>query len=209
MKPDEIISFGLFYKNFTDPIEMVDNPVAVNPEISYQNVEQARNYGFEIEFRKSLDFIHAIRNMFFGVNFAYIRSEVAIDPLELESIRALVPDHPDTRPLFGQAPYIVNGILGYKNDKIGLSANLVYNMTGKRISLVTKGGTPDVYQQPLPLLDLNIQQNLSKHFVLTLKAKNLLNSISKEVYHYKDIDYSYYEFSLGRVFGLGIAYNFR
>jgi len=82
-------------------------------------------------------------------------------------------------------------------------------MTGKRISLVTKGGTPDVYQQPLPLLDLNIQQNLSKHFVLTLKAKNLLNSISKEVYHYKDIDYSYYEFSLGRVFGLGIAYNFR
>jgi len=209
MKPDEIISFGLFYKNFTDPIEMVDNPVAVNPEISYQNVEQARNYGFEIEFRKSLDFIHAIRNMFFGVNFAYIRSEVAIDPLELESIRALVPDHPYTRPLFGQAPYIVNGILGYKSNKLGLSANLVYNMTGERISLVTKGGTPDVYQQPLPLLDLNIQQNLSKHFVLTLKAKNLLNSISKEVYHYKDIDYSYYEFSLGRVFGLGIAYNFR
>ncbi len=209
MRPNEIISFGLFYKNFTDPIEMVDNPVAVNPEISYQNVKQARNYGFEVEFRKSLDFINAIHNMFFGVNLAYIRSEVSIDPLELESIRALVPDHPDTRPLFGQAPYIVNGILGYNNDKIGLSANLVYNMTGERISLVTKGGTPDVYQQPLALLDLNIQQNLSKHFVLTLKAKNLLNSISKEVYHYKDIDYSYYEFSLGRVFGLGIAYNFR
>ena len=209
MKPDEIISFGLFYKNFTDPIEMVDNPVAVNPEISYQNVKQARNYGFEIEFRKSLDFINALRNMNFGINFAYIKSEVSIDPQELESIRALVPDHPDTRPLFGQAPYIVNGILGYNNDKIGLSANLVYNMTGERISLVTKGGTPDVYQQPLPLLDLNIQQNLSKHFVLTIKAKNMSNAINKEVYHYKDIDYSYYEFSLGRVFGLGIAYNFR
>lgn len=208
-KPGEIISFGLFYKNFTDPIEMVDNPVAVNPEISYQNVEQARNYGFEIEFRKSLNFINAIRNMYFGANFAYIRSEVSIDPLELESIRALVPDYPDTRPLFGQAPYIVNGILGYKSEKLGLSANLVFNMTGERISLVTKGGTPDVYEQPLALLDLNIQQNLGKHFVLTVKAKNLLNSISKEVYHYKDIDYSYYEFSLGRVFGLGIAYNFR
>jgi outer membrane receptor protein involved in Fe transport len=209
MRPDEIVSFGIFYKNFIDPIEMVDNPVAVNPEISYQNVANARNYGFEAEFRKSLDFINALRNMNFGINFAYIKSEVSIDPQELESIRALVPDHPDTRPLFGQAPYIVNGILGYNSDKIGLSANLVYNMTGERISLVTKGGTPDVYEQPLPLLDLNIQQNLSKHFVLTLKVRNLLNSISKEVYTYKDVDYSYYEFSLGRVFGLGIAYNFR
>ena len=52
MKPGEVISFGVFYKNFTDPIEMVDNPVAVNPEISYQNVEQAQNYGFEADFRK-------------------------------------------------------------------------------------------------------------------------------------------------------------
>ncbi len=208
-KPDEIISFGLFYKNFTDPIEMVDNPVAVNPEISYQNVEQARNYGFEAEFRKSLDFINALRNMYFGVNFAYIRSEVSIDPQELESIRALMPDHPDTRPLFGQAPYIVNGILGYKNVKIGHSANIVFNMTGERISLVTKGGTPDVYEQPLPLLDINIRQNMGSHFVLTLKAKNLLNSMRKEVYHYNSEDYSYYEYSLGRVFGLGIAYNFK
>ena len=72
MKPNEVISFGVFYKNFTDPIEMVDNPVAVNPEISYQNVEQAQNYGVETEFRKKLDFINAFRNMFFGINFAYI-----------------------------------------------------------------------------------------------------------------------------------------
>ncbi len=156
MRSDEIVSFGIFYKNFIDPIEMVDNPVAVNPEISYQNVANARNYGFEAEFRKSLDFINALRNMNFGINFAYIKSEVSIDPQELESIRALVPDHPDTRPLFGQAPYIVNGILGYNSDKIGLSANLVYNMTGERISLVTKGGTPDVYEQPFPLLDLKL-----------------------------------------------------
>lgn len=147
--------------------------------------------------------------MFFGANFAYIKSEVSIDPQELESIRALVPDHPDTRPLFGQAPYILNGILGYKNDKIGHSSNIVFNMTGERISLVTKGGTPDVYEQPLPLLDINIKQNIGDHFVLTLKAKNILNSIRKEVYHYNNEDYSYYEYSMGRVFGLGIAYNLK
>ncbi|RLD61798.1 MAG: TonB-dependent receptor [Bacteroidetes bacterium] len=209
MKPGEVISFGIFYKNFTDPIEMVDNPVAINPEISYQNVGQARNYGFEAEFRKSLGYINPLRNINFGINFAYIQSEVSIDPEELESIRALVPDHPDIRPLFGQAPYIVNGLLGYRSEKIGLSANLVYNMTGERISLVTKGGTPDVYQQPVPILDFNIQQDLSEHFVLSFKAKNLLNSINKEVYSYKDVDYPFCEFSMGRVFGIGVLYKFR
>jgi len=209
MNPGEVISFGLFYKNFTDPIEMVDNPVAVNPEISFQNVGQAINYGFETEFRKSLDFIDPIRNMYFGVNFAYVQSEVSIDPEELELIRALVPNHPDTRPLFGQTPYIVNGILGFNSEKIGLSANMVFNMTGERISLVTKGGTPDVFQQPVPVLDLNIKQNLNKHFVLTLKANNLLNALNQQAYTYKGVDYSYYEFSMGRVFGIGISYHFR
>ncbi len=209
MKPGEVVSFGLFYKNFTDPIEMVDNPVAVNPEISFQNVSQAINYGLETEFRKSLDFINPLRNMYLGINFAYIRSEVSIDPEELELIRALVPGHPDTRPLFGQAPYIVNGILGFDSKKTGLLASMVFNMTGERISLVTKGGTPDVFQQPVPVLDLNIRKNLNKHFTLSLKAKNLLNALNQQAYTYKGIKYSYYGYSMGRVFGIGVSYRFR
>lgn len=205
-KPGEIISFGLFYKNFMNPIEMVDNPVAVNPEISYQNVDNAKNYGFEVDFRKKLDFINALKNVSFGLNFAYIRSEVTIDPLELESIRALDPDHPDTRPLFGQAPYVLNGLLGYTNEKIGLKANLIYNVTGARISLVTKGGTPEVYQQPFHQLDFNITKEFGKHFSIVVNADNLLNSIAKEVYTYRDINYTYFQYSQGRTFGLKISY---
>ncbi|MCD4663938.1 MAG: TonB-dependent receptor [Bacteroidales bacterium] len=209
MRPGEIISFSVFYKNFFYPIEMVDNPIAVNPEISYQNVRTAKNYGFETEFRKKLDFINPIRNLSLGVNFAYIYSQVSIDPLELESIRTTDPDHSDTRPLFGQAPYIVNALMSYKSDPLGLSANLVFNVTGERISLVTKGGTPEVYEQPFPQLDFNISKKLGKYFVLSFKAKNILNSTYQVVYHYKDVEYSFYEYSLGRVFGFGIAYNFR
>jgi len=208
-KPGEIVSFGLFYKNFINPIEMVDNPVAVNPEISYQNVDNAKNYGFEVDFRKKLDFMNVLRNMSFGLNFAYIRSEVTIDPQELESIRALDPDHPDSRPLFGQAPYIVNALLAYANNEIGLSANLIYNVTGPRISLVTKGGTPEVFQQPFNGLDFNISKTIGKYFTLTVNADNLLNSINKEVYTYKDIDYSFFEYSTGRTFGVKLAYNFK
>lgn len=206
MKPGEIVSFSLFYKHFIDPIEMVDNPIAVNPEISYQNVKNACNYGFEIELRKSMNFINILRNFNVGVNFSYIKSEVSIDPLELESIRALVPDYPDTRPLFGQAPYIINASLGYKSNTKGLSANLVFNISGARIVLVTKGGTPDIYEQPFPQLDFNIRKNIGKHFMLKLTAKNLLNSLHDKIYLYKDVIYPYYRYSSGRTFGLGIEY---
>jgi len=163
MNPGEIISFSLFYKNFTDPIEMVDNPLAANPEISYQNVENATNYGFETEIKKSLDFINPLSNLNFGVNFSYIVSEVTIDPQELESIRALIPDHLGTRPLFGQSPYIFNAILGYIGESNGLSANLIFNVVGERIVLVIKGGTPNIKEQPFPQLDFNIKKEIGKH----------------------------------------------
>lgn len=207
-RPGEVISAAVFYKNFTDPIEMVDNPVAVNPEISYQNVDKARNYGIEMDFRKKLTFINFLKNISLGVNFAYIKSEVSIDELELESIRALDPDHPDTRPLFGQAPYIVNVLLGYTSEKIGLSANLIYNVSGPRIALVTKGGTPEVFQQPFNQLDFNISKTINEHFTIIVTADNLLNSVNREVYTYNSVDYPFYEYSLGSTFGLKISYNF-
>ncbi|MEA3477676.1 MAG: TonB-dependent receptor [Bacteroidota bacterium] len=208
IRSGEIFSFGLFFKNFIDPIEMVDNPIAVNPEISFQNVENARNYGFETEFRKRLDFMD-LDNFSLGLNFSYIRSEVSIDPVELESIRALDPDQPDTRPLFGQAPFIVNALLSYASDKIGLSANLVYNVTGERISLVTKGGTPDVFLQPMHLLDFNLTQSLSQKWQLRIKAQNLLNSLHSEVFRYKDRVYAYYVYSPSMSFSLGVVYDLK
>ena len=54
-----------------------------------------------------------------------IRSAVKIPEAELESIRAQDPDHPDTRALFGQAPYIVNGVLTYINDSADFVSTLV------------------------------------------------------------------------------------
>ncbi|MCF6171062.1 MAG: TonB-dependent receptor [Bacteroidales bacterium] len=207
MKPGELVSFSLFYKSFKDPIEMVDNPLAANPEISYQNVDRARNYGFEFEIRKSLDFINALRNLKIGINFSYVESEVSIDANELESIRALVPDYPDTRPLFGQSPYIFNTILGYDSKPLGLSANLVFNVIGERIVLVTKGGTPDIIEQPFPQLDFNIQKTVGKHLTLSLKAKNLLNSAHNEVYEFEGKVYPYYTYSVGQFFGFGVSYN--
>ncbi len=208
MKPGEVISVGAFYKNFLNPIEMVDNPVAANPEISYQNVEQAKVYGAEFDINKKLDFIALLKDFSLGANFSYIYSEVAIDSAELAAIHAVDPGHPSTRPLFAQSPYIINALLSYNNAKEGLSANLVFNVVGPRISLVTKGGTPEVYEQPSPKLDFNATKNLGKHFSVGLKIKNILNAKIRQTYTYKDVQYPFYEFTIGRLYELKVSYNF-
>ncbi len=207
MKPGEVISLSLFYKHFTDPIEMVDNPVTINPEISFQNVNSAQNYGLELEVSKKLDFTGILGNFSIGLNFAMIKSVVDIDSLELVSIRALDPKASDTRPLFGQAPYILNGRLSYLNQKSGLSANLVFNMTGKRIALVTKGGTPEVYEYPFPKLDFNASKTIGSNFKISVKIKNILNPGKSQSYEYRGKRYPFFKFTTGTLYELGLSYN--
>jgi hypothetical protein len=50
----EIVSVGLFYKHFNDPIEQVYLGTSGTRIISYLNAESARNIGVELELRKNL-----------------------------------------------------------------------------------------------------------------------------------------------------------
>ena len=47
----ELVSVSAFYKNFTNPIELVINPMAANIEGNYRNVPNASLVGVEFEFR--------------------------------------------------------------------------------------------------------------------------------------------------------------
>ena len=203
--PGEMISASAFYKDFKNPIEQVDNPQAVNAEITFQNAERARIYGFEIELRKNLDFIPLLKNFQLMLNAAYVKSLVSIDSLELQSIRATDPSHPDYRVMFGQAPYLVNTILRYDNTKIGLQSNLGFNLTGPRLYLVIKGGTPDVFEKPFPELNFNISKKLGKH-TIKLKIDNILDSSNNKIYTYRDTDYTFEQNNYGRVFSLTYSY---
>ncbi len=75
--------------------------------------------GIEFDAKKNLANVtnaRFLRDLSLSGNVTFIRSAVKIPEAELESIRAQDPNHPDTRALFGQAPYIVNGVLTYIND---------------------------------------------------------------------------------------------
>ncbi len=206
MRRGEVLSLSGFYKKFTNPIEMVDNPIAVNPEISFQNVDQASVYGVEFDINKRLDFINFLRNFSIGANFSYIYSEVSIDSVELESIHAVDPNAASTRPLFGQAPYIANAMMSYSNQKTGFSSNLVFNVIGPFISLVTKGGTPEVYKNPFPRLDFNASKAFGDHFSIELKIKNILNKVNSQTYKFNGTDYPYFEYRAGSLYEIKFSY---
>ena len=205
----EIASFGLFAKRFTDPIEVVENSKAQNSEISWDNMDQALVYGFELDIRKNLDFIKPLRHFKIGINFTYVYSEVGIDSVELSAIRATNPNAKDTRPMQGQSPYILNASFGYQNRDIGLDINTVYNVTGSKLIINVKGGTPDIYQQPYNSLNLVASKTISSQFIMSFKATNLLNPAFRDIYTFNNQEYISREYKLGRVFEIGIKYQIK
>ena len=208
-RPGEILSAGVFYKMFKDPIELVDNPKAQNPELKWDNVECADVYGLELDFRKKLDFWQFSKNFQLGVNFSYIYSSVDIDSVELAAIRATDPGASSTRPMSEQSPNIINGFLGYNSEKAGFDASLVYNVTGPKIIINVKGGTPDIYAQPFHSLNFVANKTMGKQFVIGVKIKNLLNQTYSELYTFKGRDYVYRQFKPGMLFELSLKYEFR
>jgi hypothetical protein len=176
----EMASVSLFYKNFKNPIELTISPQA-DRELRYDNVPSAQVYGAEAEVRKNMAFA-GMEYLNMGFNFSYIYSQVDIPADELAAKRANDPGYPSTRPMYIQSPYMANAYLEYDNEKMGTQANLSFNVQGERLKIVSRGLTPDVYEQPFPTLNLKVSQKIKERFTASVKASNLLNSTYKEVY---------------------------
>ncbi|MEL6864228.1 MAG: TonB-dependent receptor [Bacteroidota bacterium] len=203
----EIISLSAFYKNFTNPIERTFNPQAPNTELTYQNVDNAYLLGGELEMRKKLDFISPrLEGFSLGTNFSYIYSRTDISEEEMILIRAFEPDAKTFRRMFGQAPFVINALLSYKGTG-GTRANLTFNLVGDRISVVTRGATPNYFLQGQPSLNFNISHDLNSQFSIKLSANNLLDAEYREVVTFKGIEYPVSTYRLGRTFSLGVKYN--
>ncbi|MBP8073702.1 MAG: carboxypeptidase regulatory-like domain-containing protein [Bacteroidia bacterium] len=202
----ELVSVSAFYKNFTNPIELVINPMAANIEGNYRNVPNASLVGVEFEFRKNLDFITpALKDLRASGNITLIKSRLDISPDELEQIRSLNPNAESTRAMFGQSPYSLNGELAYTNDSIGFNTSMSFNVFGPRIAAVSRGGTPNVYEQPRPTLDFSVGKRFGP-IDIRFRARNLLDPEYKKVQTLKNVDYIFSSYRIGRTFSLGVTY---
>lgn len=170
----EVISLGVFYKKFIDPIETQFVPGGGSggiKDFSFNNVEGAESMGVEAEVRKSLKGITTsgfINDLSVIFNSAFIISKVQLgDSLVRQS---------SNRPMQGQSPYIINMGLSYRNMLHDLQVNLLYNVAGKYIFSIGFDVYPDIYQMPRNLLDLTVNKGLGKHFELKAGISDLLNN---------------------------------
>lgn len=203
MRPGEIAAVSLFLKDFRKPIERTI--VNDNFETRYQNVDRARVYGAEFELHTRLDRISGFLSRFeVGGNITLSHSEVDIAEQELIRIRAFDPDAPARRPLQGQAPFVVNANLAYEAPRT--SIGLFYNVVGKRISEVTLGGTPNIYELPAQTLDLIVSHTLRDRLQVKASATNLLDEGVRRAYIFKDTNYYAERYRTGRSFSLSFTY---
>lgn len=216
----EMVSASVFYKNFDKPIALRYQPQTVNPEIIYFNSDKATAYGFEVEFRTKLDFISALKNFQVGGNFSMIHSVVDKPADEVETINEIrqnlgYDELEETRPMFGQAPYLLNAFVKYANKEKKWNVNLGYNIAGEKLTVITKGYAPYIYEQPRNSLTFNVSKGLGDHFSIKAGVSNILDAPYEAVHHFDYLnnanegDYNYYSYKLGRTYKLSLKYSIR
>ena len=214
VRPGEILSLGLFYKDIDQPIEQTTFGDGVNGTyLSYINTVRGQVWGWEIEVRKRMDEMTPILkdfSVFF--NFTQIQSQVTMNELETQ-VRETAGVPGDTRPLQGQPEYVLNAGLNYDKPDYRFYAGLFFNVSGPLL-YAAGGGTsqadfvPDAYAQPFPALDFNITQGITEEWKMTLRGKNLLNPFYRITTTYKGIDYDTLSFTKGWDLSLNVSYGF-
>lgn len=204
----EAITFSVFYKKFNDPIEQIIDPRS-NADLrayTFGNAEGATALGFELEFRKKLNFVGPaewLENLIFFSNLSYIKSEVDVVGTE--------------RTLQGQSPYLINAGLQYSTNNNNLSFNLLYNKIGERISTVGNISFQDVYEAARDVIDFQISTKVMKGFgelkftvsdVLSQNVTFYENANNKLSYQ-PGIDKVIQSGRLGSTLSLGFSYNFK
>lgn len=195
------VSVSVFYKDFRNHIELVNSNIG----FSWQNIDKSRAFGLELEGRKK---IGSKLELMSNLTFTNSLSEFVQNRLELNNgIKTYIPFDTVSRSMFGQAPYVINGILSYTEDKAGLTATISYNRQGPRLSIASNDGAPDIYELPRNLLDLKLTKSLGKFFSISLRVRDILNSPIRRSYKFDEgwiIDYDSFRF--GTFYQIGITY---
>ncbi|HBL74487.1 MAG: hypothetical protein A2W90_20400 [Bacteroidetes bacterium GWF2_42_66] len=214
----QTISAGAFYKQFKNPIEIVQY---VTQPGSYQprNVGDGKVAGVEVELRQSLKLLgEPLKNFSMMVNFTFTHSQIEMGSAEynsrVENARTgqIIDQY---RDMAGQAPYIVNAGLSYDGSENGfgrgLDAGVYYNVQGQTLQYVGIVDRPDIYSVPFHSLNINANKAFGKkqRFQLGLKIDNLLNDKKESVFKsYHADDQFFSRLSPGMTFQLKVSYSF-
>jgi len=167
----EILSLGVFAKQFKNPVERVDVATSGASQLSFVNADAAVNYGVEFDLRKRMGWLAEPFEVFtVFTNATLMRSEIDISSDRLSALTN------KKRAMVGQAPFVVNAGLSYVNPSGRLSSTVMYNVVGKRITAAGVNPLPDTYELPKNMLDVSVQFPVFGGLNAKFDARNLLDA---------------------------------
>ncbi|HEY1041081.1 MAG TPA: TonB-dependent receptor, partial [Bacteroidia bacterium] len=210
----QIVSVSGFYKTFKNAIEQI-NRADETRALTYQNVDKATNYGFEVELRMILGVIlnkdssKFLNNLTLFTNYAYIRSKV-----DVSNVKGSITTE---RALQGQSPYIVNAGIQYLDTDKGWGFSTAVNRIGRRIAIVGNTTEPDIWEQGRTVLDFQLSKAFLKKKTLEVKF-NIRDALAQTQYFYQDTDKDkklnirkdnvMAETNFGTTFSFGVSFKF-
>lgn len=224
-RADEVLSISAFYKlidqqltrEFGADSNFLRSTGPVFNILRYVNdPEQGKVYGLELEARKGLAFLSPrLRSFFFGANLLVARSIIRKNPARLNASRMIDTYSSEYSPVFEQPPYSLNVYLDYNNNKTATDITANFNVVGPRLIQVRMTGEPDLYDHPVPVLDIVVSQRVAKNITMKAFAKNILNPAAETYYATPGGDYTKFagrtylnsSYKRGIELALGLTYN--
>lgn len=174
----EQASIGVFYKEFTNPIEQAFGVRGSNLVQTFENADAAELFGIEAEIEKNLYFQDwfdwdwlGTREFYVKANGSWIDTEVELDPSNTISTNTV-------RQLQGQSEWLGNLQFGFEDYDTGERLNIALNYTGERIFTIGTFNAPDTIERPPLLLNLTYKREVTIGALpidITFTAQNLLD----------------------------------
>ncbi|MEJ2003734.1 MAG: TonB-dependent receptor plug domain-containing protein [Cyclobacteriaceae bacterium] len=172
-----LIAIGGFAKYLDDPIVPV--VLATNGLIqTYANGMGAELAGFEVELRRSLDFITpGLADFFFSANATVMYSNIEVGNQQIDGVDLIQTI--DNRPLVGASPFLVNADISYNRmgDRLDFNAALNFNIFGRRIASLGSNGLGDIYDLPVESLNFTsgVDFGARRQWGISFSVRNILN----------------------------------
>jgi TonB-dependent receptor len=189
-KSGDNISLSLFYKKFIHHIEMIREE---KDEVyySWQNAENSKVMGIELEGR-----IGITKSLELRANTTLVDSKTR---LKNDTI---------SRAMFGQAPYVINAMLSYTLEKMGLAASISYNVQGPKLVITGTYDRSDIYELPRNIIDIKFTKKLGKYLTASFRIRDLLNTSVRRAYKFPSAGWlDFDKYTYGTTYLLGISYN--
>lgn len=214
--PSEMISLGVFYKDFVNPIEVSLIETGNQPDYKPFNTASAYSRGIELDVRKSFEFLSDNAGfLYYFKNFTLVFNASLIESV----VKTNVPDAREKeREMMGQSPYIINGGLYFNSDKQKLMLSLVYNRIGRRLAAIGTKNTPHVWELARNGLDFTLTKGLYKGIELRVGIKDILNEPIRRLQYEEtnlsstgqhiDIEQTTLEYKPGTTYSVALSYKF-